>query len=261
MPAFEASMANDKKAMEVVKEWKRKKAAALKEAAAAVQVEDGTTDPMPTTMVKTLTKSPFLAAAEMEAVDDALVGVQRDNAWIAKRAKEIYEERSNANIAAPMDKQFFPMGELISAFKMAYKGEIGEKYEKEAKELLEDMGQENDEKTALAIEIDRMTRPVEATVQERIDQGIKGIKEKLESDHWEVRKQDAQRSFKLMWSMLLVGLIPIFGMLPGAWKSLQIIPLLIIVWTNWKPLVQLSREMKKIKENDDKIKPSVKADT
>lgn len=194
--------------------------------------------------------NPFHAAAVAEAKDDSLIGIERNDEWIRKRGKELYEASRAQATAENRPEEFIPRRELIATFRRAVHGHLDEQTNAAAAKIVQ-------EQIDAAIIKDRAERPISDVIKDMGEKQIKAKVEELELKSYKERLRSATMSLLFIRSCMFVILIPIIGMFPSPWNSLQVIPVIIVAWLNWKPVREIHRVMKNIE--NERIKPEKKS--
>ena len=188
--------------------------------------------------------NPFWEAAAAEAANDALVGVQRDEKWIKQRAKEIYKASKakektsmSGNFPEYISRKDLPdLLARLDQFKCT---------DEKTQETYNKIIAEHYKKSAVA---EREIVSREAIMQEYIDKRTAENKKTLEEQSYQDRMKTNKATLTFLRSAMLALLIPILGMLPGSWKFCQMLPLVGIVWLNWRPMRDLNKMMKDLKK-------------
>jgi hypothetical protein len=192
-------------------------------------------------------KTPFHAAAEAEAADDALVGIQRSPEWISARVKELYKEALNRE---PKDDnrlpEFIHRKDLPSILAKLDRDEVDHVAQKVYNEIIS-IHYTKAEAAA------RETISREAVIVEEFEKRVAVIKAELNEKSHQDRLKTNRATLTFLRSAMLVLLIPILGMLPGSWRFFQLFPLIVVVWLNWKPFMAVNKMMRDLQK--ESIKP------
>ena len=186
--------------------------------------------------------NPFRKAAEAEAADDAMIGIQRDEAWIKTRAKAIFREEK-ARVKKPDEPlpDFLLRKDLPGILQVLYKCEYPDKV---AQEAFDQIIAEQMNKSEVAI---REGISVEKVILEEIEKRTKVVKEKLNEDNYQERLRHNKLTLTFLWSMMFSITIPILGaVLPKSLMPLQMLPLVFVLWINWKPMRAFHKAMKNL---------------
>jgi hypothetical protein len=185
---------------------------------------------------------PFYEEAKAEAAGDALVGIEHDDAWIKARARELYRE---SKARKPVDElpEYISQKDLSDVIKKLGKDEYGNE---EAQGVFNCLISDYCKQAEVAT---RETISREDIIKEQVAKRTKEIEKELAEKSWQERMKTNKVTLTFLRSAMLCLLIPIVGAIApsGAWKLLQIIPLIGVVWLNWKPMRDLNKMMKDLK--------------
>lgn len=192
--------------------------------------------------------NPFWEAAAAEAASDALVGCQRDRQWIKQRAKEIYKASKEKTSMSGDFPEYISRKDLPGLLDRLNQSKCTDE---RTQETFDKIIAEHYKKSAVA---EREIISRETIMQEEIEKRTVEIKKILEEQSYQDRMKTSKTTLTFLRSAMLAILIPIFGMLPGNWKFCQMLPLIGVVWLNWKPMRDLGKMMKDLK--NERISPT-----
>jgi hypothetical protein len=192
--------------------------------------------------------NPFREAAAAEAASDALVGIERDDAWIKQRAKEIYKASKAVKSMSGDFPEYVSRKDLPDLLARLDQCKCTDEATQEAYNKII---AEHYKRSAVA---EREIISRESVMQEEIEKRTVEIKKILEENSYQDRMKANKATLTFLRSAMLAILIPIFSMLPGNWKFCQMLPLIGIVWLNWKPMRALRKMMKDLK--NERVSPS-----
>ncbi len=192
---------------------------------------------------------PFYAKAQVEAEDDALIGIQRSQEWITKRTKEIANEelKKKDDDSSRIGKDYFKIERIDNVM------EIGKCHilPFEAQGKYNNWMQKHD--LEVTTEFARTHTP-EETFRKKLEAdneiSLNIEKKKLQE---ESRKSNLA-TLMMIKSSLFCLLIPVLGMLPNPYNSFCVLPVFYVVYLNYPAMKKLRQMMKEINEENVKIK-------
>ncbi len=189
---------------------------------------------------------PFFEAAIAEAAGDALVGIDRDEDWAKRRTKELFKQARDLVPAGTLP-EYIHQEDLADVIRELDKDGYGNI---KAQETYRAIIADHCEKYKSAC---RSVFAQEEIIQEEVVSRTKAIKDELEEKNYQDRKRSAAMMLALMRSMPLVLLIPVLGaVLPELWKPFQTLPLLGVVWLNWKSIRAVRKAMKDLENEQNR---------
>lgn len=191
---------------------------------------------------------PFYEEAKAEAAGDALVGIEHDNAWIERRAKELYKEDKAKHSMSGDFPEFVHRNDLPDLLARLDQSKCTDEKTQEAYDKII---AEHYKKSADA---EREIISREDIIGEQVAKRTKEIEKELAEKSWQDRMKANKVTLTFLRSAMLCLLIPIFSMFPGNWKFCQLLPLIGVIWLNWKPMRDLHKMMKDLK--NERISPS-----
>jgi len=191
--------------------------------------------------------NPFWEAATAEAAGDALIGIDRSSEWVKKRTRELFKEAKSRAVEEELPE--YIRREDLSEIILKLNRDEYETYE--AQKVFNDLISNHYAKAEAATKV---TISRETVIQEEVAKRVEEIEKVLAEKSWQDRMKSNKATLTFLSSAMLCIMIPIFSMLPGNWKFCQMLPLIAIAYINWKPMRELGKMMKDLK--NERVSPS-----
>lgn len=162
--------------------------------------------------------NPFRAQALAEANEDAIAGIYRDEKWLQKRSKALFDKAHEEAEAKQEMDPFVPRRQLGSVFRQAANGYL----DQETNQIVNDIIAV---RVAKAVEDDRKERPLSEAMEEQVQKRTKDEIEKVKAEYHNRSVTSTMATIRMIKSFFLCILIPILNaVLPEHWNRSRCSP-------------------------------------